>query len=155
GREEICSEERAPVGAQERAPRHRPLTARWNALVPQDLGDGRARDAMAQVLERALDRRIAPARIIGRHPDHKAADFHLHAGSAEPRRRVRPLSGNQLAMPPENRVWRHDCGDVPEHPTAQALADDGESSTFIATQPYPSTTQLPLQDAILFPKKFD
>jgi len=62
GGEEIRGEQRAPMGAQERPPRHRPLTARWNALFVQDPRDCRAGDPMAEVLERALDPRVAPER---------------------------------------------------------------------------------------------
>ena len=58
--EEIRGEERVPVGAQERAPRHRSFTARWNALF----------------LEDRCDRRRSP----------------------RPRRCVRPLARDQLAI---------------------------------------------------------
>src|SRR5262245_34297864 len=110
---------------------------------------------MTEMLERALDPRIAPAGIIGRHPNDESADFHLHTGSSRPRRRVRPLPRDQLAVPSENRVRRHDRHDVRENPTAQAPTDPGETTTFIVTQPHPLAAQLPLQDAIFFSKKFD
>src|SRR5918992_4138718 len=89
GREEIRSEQRAPVSAQKCAPRHWPLTARRNALFPQDLRDRRAANSMAKVLERTLDPRVAPARIVVRHPNRETTDLRLHARSPGPRRRVR------------------------------------------------------------------
>jgi hypothetical protein len=68
---------------------------------------------------------------------------------------VCPFAGDQLAVPPENRVRRHVRCNVRENPTAQALTDPGETSTFIVTRLHPSAAQLALQGAILFPKKLD
>jgi hypothetical protein len=58
-------------------------------------------------------------------------------------------------VPSQNRVRRPDRHDVRENPTAQAPTDPGETSTLIVTQRHSSAAQLPLQDAIFFPKKFD
>jgi hypothetical protein len=144
-----------PMSAQERAPRHRPLTARRNTLFPQDLGDCRSGHPMAEVLERALDPRVAPARIVGRHPDRETAYLHLHAGSPRPRRRARPLSRDQRTVPPENRVRRDDRRDFRENPTAEAITDRGETPTFVVTQPHPPAVQLRLQYAVLCPEEID
>ena len=83
------------------------------------------------------------------------ADFDLHAGSPDPRRRVCPLPRDQLAVPPENRVRCDDRRDIRKHPPAEALTDHGETPTVVVTQPHPSATEVRLQDAILFPKAFD
>lgn len=45
--------------------------------------------------------------------------------------------------------------DVREESTAEALAHDGETPTFVVAQPNTSGTELRLQDAILFQEEFD
>ena len=110
---------------------------------------------MAEVLERALDPRVAPARIVGGHPDHQAPDFHLYSGSPKPRRRVRPLPRDQLAVPSENRVRRDDRRNLRENPSAEALTDDGKTPPFVVTEPHSPAVQLRLQYTVLFPQEFD
>jgi hypothetical protein len=155
GGEEICGEERVPVGAQERAPRHRPSARRRNALFLEDLRDRRSGNPMVEILERALNPCVAPSWIVSRHSDHKAADFDLHAGSPRSRRRIRPLARDQFAVPPENRVRRDDRRDVGKDSPSEALTDDGETPTFIVIQPQPPALQLRLQYTVLFPQKFN
>ena len=110
---------------------------------------------MPEVLERSLDPRIAPARIIGRHPNHETADFHVHTGSTRPRRRICPLPHYQFAVPPENGVRRDDRRDFREDPAAQALSDDSKMPTVFIIQPQPPPVQLRFQDSVLFAQEFD
>ena len=63
------------MGAHERAPRHRPLTARLNALFLEDLCDRRSGDSMAEILERALDPPVAPGRIVGSRSGPRDGEF--------------------------------------------------------------------------------
>jgi hypothetical protein len=79
------------------------------------------------------------------HPDGETADFGLHAGSARPRPHVGPLPGNQLAVPPQDRVRRDDRRDVREDPSAETLPDDGEPATFVVAQPHAPAVQLRLE----------
>ena len=67
-REEIRAGDRAPVRAQKRLPRCRTLRHGRDAVRPQNPGNRRAADAMPEILERALDPRVAPRRILLRHP---------------------------------------------------------------------------------------
>ena len=97
-----------------------------------------AGDPMVEILERALDPCVAPTRIVSRHADHEATDFHMHAGSPRPRRRIRPLARDQFAVPPENRVRRDDRRDVGKDPPSEALTDDCETLTFVVIQPQPA-----------------
>jgi hypothetical protein len=62
---------------------------------------------MPHILQRTLDPRVTPARIVGRHADHQTPDFASYARSAGALPGVGPLSGNQRAVPSENRVRRH------------------------------------------------
>jgi hypothetical protein len=52
-REEIRSYERTPVRPQKCLPRCRALTARRDALIFKDCGNGRPRHAMTEILQRA------------------------------------------------------------------------------------------------------
>jgi hypothetical protein len=73
---------------------------------------------MADVLERALDPRVAPRRILHRHPHNKLTNFDQDtASSGFPG--VRPLPGDQLAMPPQQRVRCRDRRDRPQGRTAE------------------------------------
>jgi hypothetical protein len=109
---------------------------------------------MADILERPLNPRVAPARIVGGHPDGETTDFRLHAGSPRTRPHVRPLPANQLAVPAQDCVRRHDRRHVREDPSAETLTDDGEPATFVIVQPDAPAVQLRLQYAVLFPQEF-
>ncbi len=66
------------------------------------------------------------------------------------RPREGPLPGNQLAVPPQDRVRRHDRHDVREDPPAETLTDHGEPATFVVAQPHAPAVQLRLEHAVLF-----
>lgn len=66
--EEVGRHEDRPVCLHERSPRHRALTAWWNALGAQDARDCGTTDVVVQVLQRTLNTRAAPRRILSRHP---------------------------------------------------------------------------------------
>ena len=92
--------------SQKRAPRHRPLAARRNALGFQDRGDGRPRDAMPEILQGTLDACVAPAGILAGHPYDQPADLHEHPRPSRLTPRVRPFLDDELPVPPEDRVGR-------------------------------------------------
>src|SRR4029450_880965 len=74
-REEIGTSNGAPVRLKKRLPRGRAL---WYWRQPRRLQDPpnrRAAHAMTHVLERALDSRVTPGRILGRHPHDELADL--------------------------------------------------------------------------------
>ena len=153
--EEVRGPQCAPVGAQERAPRHRPLTAGRNALVLEDLGDRRAGNPMAEVLERSLDARIAPARIVSRHSNNQASDLNQYRGSARPLPDIGPFPRDQLAVSSENGVWRDESRDLSQHAPAESQPQHREPSALIVVQPKPSAAQLRLQRAVLFAEEGD
>ncbi len=66
---------------QKRLPRRRPLTTWWDALLLENRRNGRPRHAMTEILQRALDAGIAPARIVSRHPHDEAPNLREHAGA--------------------------------------------------------------------------
>jgi hypothetical protein len=110
---------------------------------------------MAEILERTLNPRVAPRRILRRHANHQTLNLCPDTGSSRSASGVRPLARHQLAMPSENGVRRDDRGNPRERATAEAPADHGETAPFIIAQAQPSTVQLHLEHAILFAQKLN
>jgi hypothetical protein len=103
---------------------------------------------MANVLERALDPRIDPRWIFRRHPHDELTDLKqstVPSGSLG----VRPLAGNQLAMPPEQRVGRRDCGNLPQGRTADPICSRGQPAAIVIRETQPPSTKLTPQEPIL------
>jgi len=140
---------------QKRAPGHRPLAARRNALVLQDPRNRRSRDSMAEIPERALNPRITPARIVGRHADNQPPDLDLDARATRSSPSVGPFPCDQLAMPPENGIRRDDRCDLHENSTSQTLTEHSQTPPLVVTQPQPSAVQLPLQGPVLFTQEIN
>ena len=104
---------------------------------------------MADVLERALDPRVAPRRIFRRHPHDELTDLEQDtapAGSPG----VRPLPGDQLAMPPEQRVRRRDRGDLPQGRTANSVRSAGQPAAIVVRETQPTSTKLTPQEPVFF-----
>ena len=64
--------------------------------------------------------------------------------------RVRPLPRDELPIPPQNRVWRDDRGDLTQPATAQPVPAHGEPTPLGIRQPQTPPTQLTPKDSILF-----
>jgi len=91
---------------QERSPRCWTRPARWNTLLPKNRGDRRPRHVMSNIFQGALNPRIAPRRVLGRHPHNQTRDLLEYAGASWPPSSIRPFPRNQLTMPAKNRVGR-------------------------------------------------
>ena len=94
------------MGLEELTPRRSlaPLRSRVDAVLFQDVGDCGPANLMAEILERTLDSRVAPARILAGHADGQLLDG-LHDPTAtwgSPR--VGPLLGDEL--PGRVEDWR-------------------------------------------------
>jgi hypothetical protein len=110
---------------------------------------------MAQILQRPLDARVAPCGILAGHPHNQGRDLLHDPGAAWPRRRERPLPGDQLAVPPQDRVRRHEGGDLPQQPAPESAAFGGEAAALLVGQPEAAPVQLPLEDPVLLHQVFD
>src|SRR5262245_1747094 len=134
---------------QKRLPRCRPFWHRWNAVRLQDPRDRRPADSMADVLQRADDSGVAPRRILRGHAHHQTPDLGQHARTTASGLRVRPLAGNQLSMPPENRVGRDDRRDRAEAATAQPVSVHRQPTPFLIGKADPPT-HVRTEDAVFF-----
>ena len=101
----------------------------------------------ADVLQRALDPRVAPRRILCSHPHDQRPDLEEHA-SPTACSNVRPRPGNQLAMPPQQRVGRRDRGDVPQGRTADSVRSCGQPTAIVVRETQPMPTKLTPQEPV-------
>ena len=141
------------MGTQERPPRGRPLATRLEPLHFEDGRNRRSRDAMAHVLQRTLDARRAPCRILPRHPNHQAPDFGEHPRAACAAPGISPLPRNQLTMPSKDGVRRDKRRHVSQHGASESLTQDRESATLRIGQSQPAPSQLCFERPILFAKE--
>ena len=119
-------------------------------MLLENRSDRRPCHAMPQILQRALDAGVAPARILGRHPHGQAANLQEHAGPSRPMLRVCPFPRDELPMPSQNRVRRDDCGDLAQDAPSQPMPQDGEPPPVVIRELEPLPTQLASKDPILF-----
>jgi hypothetical protein len=110
---------------------------------------------MSHVLQRTLDPRVSPSRVVRCHADDQAPDLVSNARSPGTVPGVRPLVGEQLPVPSENRVRRHERRDLLQHAASQALPQHPETSALIVVESELPGAQLRLQHAILFAKERD
>src|ERR1019366_7369202 len=92
----------------------------------------------------------APCGILARHPHDQLPDLGEHAATTRPKRRTRPLPRDELAMPPEQRIGCHNCGDLAQRPTAHPKGPHREPPSVVLGQAQTPPAQLPAQEAVLF-----
>jgi hypothetical protein len=63
---------------------------------------------------------------------------------------VRPLSGDQLPMPPEQGIRRRDRGDLPQNRTAESVRAGGQPAAIVVRETQPPSTKLTAQQPVLF-----
>jgi hypothetical protein len=123
------------VCAQERAPSRRSLAPWWEAFGFEDARDRGTCDAMPDVLQRSLNSRVPPPRIIGRHPHHEAPNLLSHARSPLAAARVRPFPGHQLPMAAKNGVG---CDKRCEQPVTGGYAEHKMNARLSSHEPAPT-----------------
>jgi len=135
GREEVCGGDRVPVGGEKRPPGHRALRHGAHPLGPEDGGDRGPGDAMAEILQRALDPTVAPRRVLPRHSDAQLADLAEHARSADASSCDRPFPRDELPAPPQDRVWRDQRGHLRQGAPAETMPGGREAAALEVGQP--------------------
>ena len=110
---------------------------------------------MAHVLQRALDPRVAPRRIVCSHPYHERTDERLQPEAARTGAAVGPLPRDQHPVPPKHGVGRHERRDSAQQPASQAMAEFGEAPTLVVVEAQSLSLKTDLQHTILFAQKRD
>ena len=108
---------------------------------------------MAHVFQRPLNARVAPTRILRRHPQDQTPNLREHSWSAWSPPGVGPFPRNQFAMPSQNGVWGDKRRYVSEYGASEPLPKHRETPPLRIVQPQPASRQLGFQRAILLPKK--
>jgi len=67
----------------------------------------------------------------------------------------RPLPGDELPVPSQDRVGGHDRCDLPQDAPTEALAFRREASALVVRQPEAAPLQLLSVDAVLLPEVLD
>jgi hypothetical protein len=65
--------------------------------------------------------------MLGGHPDYQGSDAGLQPLRPAASAAVRPLAHDEFAVPAQDRVRRHNRGDVAQQSAAQAMAELGET----------------------------
>src|SRR5215510_12542363 len=103
---------------------------------------------MPQVLQRALEPPIAPARIVIRHSDDKLPDVPKDTTTARACG-VRPFPHNELPMPSQQCVRRDDRGDLAQGRMAHAMRQAGPPPAVVIGEPHATSVELPSQKTVL------
>jgi hypothetical protein len=143
------------MGGQKRAPRRGPLWDGAHAVSSEDCRDGGSGDAMIEVLQRALDPTIAPGGILSGHPDNQQANLAEHARASDPPSLSRPFARDELPMPPQYRLRRHQGRHLAQDLSSQAVAIGGQSASLGIGQPEAPTIEMFFEDAVLVPQVLD
>jgi hypothetical protein len=109
---------------------------------------------MANVAQRALDLRIAPRRIVRRHPHDELTNLEQDtapSGSSA----VRPLPRDQLTVPPKQGVRRRNRGDLPQDRTADSVRSGSQPTAILVRETQPTPTKLTPQKPVLFDQVHD
>ena len=113
-------------------------------------------DVVAEVGERAADPRVAPRRILTRHPyDEFGHRPGCHRPSPTPAGTAIVLLGDQTPVPAENRVRRDEACHLTQDPPAECLAAHCESPALGVGQTKRSRTKMLPEDTILLPEIVD
>jgi len=107
---------------------------------------------MANILQRALNPRVAPRRILLRHAHHELADLGQDTATPGSLLRKRPLARHQVSMPAQQRVRRDECRHITQGGSTQPKRAYGEPPPVVVRQPQAPPADLSPQNAILFNK---
>ena len=124
-------------------------------MLLEDRGDRRPRHAMPQILQRALNAGVAPARILGRHPHGQAANLGKYAGPSTSTRLVRPFPGDEHPVPAKNRIGRDNRRHLDQDLATETGAEDRQPPPFVVGEPHALAAELSLQDSVLFAQVLD
>ena len=122
----VCVEERAP------APMTAPLGCGFHAMRLEDAADCRIADMMAVISLCALDAVVAPILVLGRHANNHCPNLFHDPGTTRPSVHAAVvLAGNQLAMPAQQRIRRHQGVHLAENTSAQFPGLGGQAPALI------------------------
>jgi hypothetical protein len=106
---------------------------------------------VADVLQPAPDTRVAPRRVLLRHPDDECDDVRLGARATEASLlRAVVLVGDEASVPAQDRIGCHDPGNVGQAPSAENVTFHGEPASLVVGAANALGAVRRTKDAILF-----
>jgi hypothetical protein len=123
-------------------------------VLLEDCGDGRPRHAVPQILQCALDARVAPARILGRHPYGQSANLCEHVGPSTPTLLAGPFRRDERP-PTKNRIGRDYRRHLEQNLATEPRSEDRQPPPFVVGQPHALVVELCLQDSVLVAQVLD
>jgi hypothetical protein len=102
------------------------------------------------VLERTLNARVTPRRIVLGHPHDELPNLDHNTTTAGSLPRIRPLARHQLPVPSQQRVQRDDRREGTQRGAAEPVGAHGESPSVIVSKAQPPSTELAPEKPILF-----
>ena len=156
--EQIAGRQALPVRLQERLPGHvpAPLGRRVDSVVVQDPLHRGPGDRVAEVRERAADPRVAPPRIVDRHPAHELGDvLSGHWSTSTSAGAAIVCLGDQSPVPTQDRIRGDDARDLRQDPPAEFVTAHSESTTLGVRQAKRPRAQVFSEDPILLPEIVD
>ena len=110
---------------------------------------------MADVLDRPLDARVAPACILSGHSDGQVGDNFHHPSSTRGSSLVGPFLGDELSVPTKDGVGSDERSDFGKGAAADSFAAHGEPSALSVGQTESLATELLLEDSVLLSEIVD
>ena len=156
--EQTAGRQALPVRLQERLPGHvpAPLGRRVDSVVVQDPLHRGPGDSVAEVRERAADPRVAPPRIVDRHPDHELGDvLSGHWSTSTSAGAAIVFLGDQSPVPTQDRIRGDDARDLRQDLPAEFVTAHSESTTLGVRQAKRPRAQVFSEDPILLPEIVD
>ena len=133
-----------------------PLGRRVDSVVVQDPLHRGPGDSVAEVRERAADPRVAPPRIVDRHPDHELGDvLSGHWSTSTSAGAAIVFLGDQSPVPTQDRIRGDDARDLRQDPPAEFVTAHSESTTLGVRQAKRPRAQVFSEDPILLPEIVD
>ena len=112
--------------------------------------------SVAEVRERAADPRVAPPRIVDRHPDHELGDvLSGHWSTSTSAGAAIVFLGDQSPVPTQDRIRGDDARDLRQDPPAEFVTAHSESTTLGVRQAKRPRAQVFSEDPILLPEIVD
>jgi hypothetical protein len=127
------------------------LGRRFQTVLLQNVGDSAARNLMAQIGQRPLDSSVAPIPVLRGHGGDQAPDLILRPGTTgTPLLAAIIFPGDELTMPGQERLRRHDGGQLMKRPPAPCLGPDRQTTALVVVEALPLAAELLAQHTVLF-----
>ena len=116
----------------------------------QDILDRVRCNDVTEIGERTLDSIVTPGSILPRHAEYQIGDLLRDRRSTGPLPGIGPLLRDELPVPSEQRIGRHQRLQFIKCPAPQHLGLHGQAYPLCVGEPKPLSFELLLEDTVLF-----